>query len=227
MAILFHIYTTFENIDVPKNLIWMLNICLGPHRKPLVSAESTFIAALLITFHCWKRFYESHFVNIFSNKKMNISHYAIGFFHYIGTLICIIGESEGFFEDMNVTFSWRRTTYPQLICAMIFLISSYTQLKTNFILRNLRKDKNNEINTTIYKIPHGGLFEYVSGALQITEIIIYLTMSIILWQSSTFHFITIWVLVNQVSTAVLTHKWYIQTFQNYPKCRKILIPYLL
>lgn len=83
---------------------------------------------------------------------------------------------------------------------MIFILFSYTQLKINFILRNLRKDKDNGINSTIYKIPHGGLFEYVSGALQITEIIIYITMSIILWESSTFHYITIWVLVNQVCT---------------------------
>lgn len=216
----------FWNIDVPKNLIWMLNICLGSHRRPLVSAESTFIAALLITLHCWKRLYETHFVNIFSNKMMNISHYAIGFYHYIGTLICIIGESEGFFGDSDITFSWKRITYLQLLCTVIFLISSYTQFKVNFILRNLRKDEDDKINSTIYKIPCGGLFEYVSGALQITEIIIYLAMSIILWQSSTFHFVTIWVLANQISTAVFTHKWYMQTFQNYPKSRKILIPYL-
>lgn len=99
-------------------------------------------------------------------------------------------------------------------------------LKSNFILRKLRKNKDGKINSTIYKIPHDGLFEYVSGALQITEIIIYITLSIILWQSSTFHYVTIWVLCNQIWTATLTHQWYIQTFKNYPKSRKILIPFI-
>lgn len=27
---------------------------------------------------------------------MNISHYLMGYIHYIGTLVCIIGESDGF-----------------------------------------------------------------------------------------------------------------------------------
>lgn len=31
---------------------------------------------------------------------MNILHYLIGFYHYIGTLICIISESEGFVKGI-------------------------------------------------------------------------------------------------------------------------------
>lgn len=63
-----------------------------------VSPESTFIATLLFTLHCWKRLYETHFVNIFSDNMMNIAHYLMGYIHYIGTLVCIIGESDGFVE---------------------------------------------------------------------------------------------------------------------------------
>ncbi|XP_053992312.1 polyprenol reductase [Hylaeus volcanicus] len=221
------VYKYFWDGDIPKNVIWVLNMLLGSFRQPLVSPESTFVAATLFSLHCWKRFYETHYVTIFSNAKMNVTHYLVGLSHYIGALVSIIGESKGFVEGSEGHFSWQRITYSQLVYAVIFILSSYAQLRANYILRHLRKTKDGEVNANAYKIPYGGLYEYVSGALQITEIIIYVTTSIILWESSTFHYITFWVLSNQISTAVLTHQWYIQTFQSYPKSRKILIPYLL
>ncbi|XP_076650287.1 polyprenal reductase [Halictus rubicundus] len=219
-------YKYLWNGDIPNIMIWTLNMCLGTNRQPLVSPENTFVAALLLTIHCWKRLYESYYINIFSGKMMNIAHYIIGFYHYFGTLISIIGESKGFVEGSESYFSWKSITYIHLIFAFIVILSSYAQLRANYILRGLRKDKTGEIISTVYKIPHGGLFEYVSGALQITEIIIYMSLSVILWQSSTYHYVTIWVVINQIFTAVLTHKWYIQTFQNYPKSRKILLPFI-
>ncbi|XP_076301117.1 polyprenal reductase [Lasioglossum baleicum] len=214
------------NNDIPKIVTWTLNMSLGANRQALVSPENTFVAVLLLTSHCWKRFYESNCISIFSGKMMNISHYFIGFYHYFGTLISLIGESKGFVEGSESYFSWKNITYIHLICAFIITLSSYAQLRANYILSGLRKEKTGEINSTVYKIPHGGLFEYVSGALQITEIIIYISLSVILWQSSTYHYVTIWVIINQISTAMLTHKWYIETFQNYPKSRKILVPYI-
>lgn len=43
---------------------------------------------------------------------MNISHYIIGFYHYFGTLISLIGESKGFVEG-NIS----RCLYPN--CSII------------------------------------------------------------------------------------------------------------
>ncbi|CAK9797821.1 Polyprenol reductase [Anthophora plagiata] len=212
--------------DVPKYVLWVLDICLGPSRQPLVSPERTFLAVFLFNLHVWKRLYETHCVSIFSEKRINITHYVIGFSHYMGASVALIGESQGFFEDSGEQFYWRRITYLQLVCAIVFVLSSYAQLETNFILSNLRKNEDGKINSTVYKIPHGSLFEYVSGALQITEIVVYVTLSAILWQSSTFHYVTIWVIVNQICTAMLTHKWYIETFESYPKSRKIVLPYI-
>ncbi|XP_017891409.1 polyprenol reductase, partial [Ceratina calcarata] len=212
--------------NVHECFIWILDMCLGSSRQPLVSSESTFVASVLMTLQCWKRFYETQYINIFSDRKMNISHYLVGYVHYVGALMCIVGESEGFVRGSEGNFSWKRITYFHFICAFIFISSSYAQLRANIILRNLRKNKDGEIDHKIYKIPHGGLFEYVSGALQITEIMMYMTLSMILWQSSSYHYVTLWVLANQISTAVLTHQWYIETFKNYPKSRKILIPFI-
>ncbi|XP_031837027.1 polyprenal reductase-like [Nomia melanderi] len=212
--------------NVPKSVTWVLNVGLGTNRQSLVSPENTLIAISALTFHCWKRFYETHYVNVFSDSKMNIFHYMIIYPHYVGCLTCIIGESEGFVEGSEGHLSWRRVTYSKLICALVIVLASYTQLRTNYILSNLRKDKNGKVTSTEHKIPYGGLFEYISGALQISEITVYVCLSIILWRSSSFHYITTWVLINQTCTSILTHRWYLKTFKNYPKSRKILIPYL-
>ncbi|XP_015186531.1 PREDICTED: polyprenol reductase [Polistes dominula] len=179
----------------------------------------------LLTIHCWKRFYETHYVNVFSDKKINISHYIVGHLHYLGTILSIVGELQGFVRDTDKSISWDNLTFLQIVCANIFLLSSLMQLQCNFILVNLRKS-NNKVVFDGYKIPHGGLFEYLSSPLQLTEILIYSMLSVILWQSSTFHYVTLWVIINQVDCAIMSHKWYQQTFQNYPKKRKILIPYL-
>lgn len=72
-------------------------------------------------------------------------------------------------------------------------------MNTNLILANLRKDHGGKVITKSYKIPHGRLFEYISAPLQLTEIIVYLMLNIILWKSSSFSFVFIFVLVNQVN----------------------------
>lgn len=101
--------------------------------------------------------------------------------------------------DSKELIHWHKLTLLQIVCANIFLLSSLIQLQSNFILANLRKSENNKVVFDGYKVPHGGLFEYLSTPLQFTEILMYLMLSIILWQSNTFHYITFWVVINQVS----------------------------
>ena len=84
------------------------------------------------------------------------------------------------------------------IAAIIFLGMSYEQLKTNFILANLRKNKDGDVVTKAYKIPTGRLFTFISNPLQFTEILMYAMLLVILRTSSTYPYIFIWVLVNQV-----------------------------
>lgn len=211
---------------VPSIVIWILDLLLGTQRKPLVTSESTFLGAILIFLQSWKRLYETQVVSIFSDNKMNIMHYIAGFTHYAGTLICIIGESDGFVGGTKGSFSWSRITCLQLVCAFIFVTSTYMQLRSNLILRKLRLTKDSKTVTGGYKIPHGELFDYVTGALQLTEIILYLTLAIILWHSYTYYFVLLWVVTNQTECALLSHWWYQKTFPNYPKSRKALIPYM-
>ncbi|XP_012282306.1 polyprenol reductase [Orussus abietinus] len=215
------------NIDAPQFVYNILDFLLGSSRKSLVPPERTFLAAILLTIQCWKRLYETCFVSVFSDSKINISHYIVGFVHYIGTISSVIGESRGFVRGSAGNFHWDGISYTLRFCAAIFLWASYWQLKTNYTLVRLRKNEKGVVVTKSYKIPRGELFDYISGPLQFTEILMYLALSIILWPSTTYHWIFIWVLINQTSCAFMSHRWYLQTFKNYPKERKRLIPFIL
>lgn len=68
----------------------------------LVSAESVILAIIILNIQCWKRAYETCFVNVFSDQKIHILHYLPGFIHYLGIMLCVIGEAEGFFRSMKV-----------------------------------------------------------------------------------------------------------------------------
>ncbi|XP_071651692.1 polyprenal reductase [Temnothorax longispinosus] len=228
MIILFYLALNkyFYNGNIPESLLLLLDILLGASRKPLVSAESTILAIVLFSIHCWKRAYETYYVCVFSNQKINVFHYILTFLHYSMLMLSLIGESEGFVGGSRTSIFLHKLTNMQLICAFIFLWSTYMQLRTNFVLAGLRKNQHGDVISKEHKIPVGELFNYISNPLQFTEILLYLTLSAILWQASTFHYITIFVIVNQVACAIFSDQWYRNTFKNYPKKRKILIPYI-
>lgn len=81
---------------------------------------------------------------------------------------------------------------------LIFLAMTYEQLKSNIILSNLRRNKKGIVMTKEYKIPHGRLFNYITSPLQFSEIGVYGALQIILSDSSSYLFIYLWVVTNQV-----------------------------
>ncbi|KAG5322280.1 PORED reductase, partial [Pseudoatta argentina] len=208
-------YKYLYNINIPEIVFTLLDTLLGTSRKPLISAEDAFLAIVVFNIHCWKRVYESCFINVYSHQKIHVLIYFIGFAHYIGIILC-----------SYTTLFLHKITTVKLVCAFICLWASYKQLKTNFILARLRKNSHGDIVSLEHKISFDGLFKYIAGPLQLCETAIYLMLSVILWQASTFHYVTFWVISNQVVSAYLSHQWYHKTFTNYPKERKIIIPYI-
>ncbi|XP_020278245.1 polyprenol reductase-like isoform X1 [Pseudomyrmex gracilis] len=214
------------NKDVSDNILFFLDVSLGTSRKPLVSEESTLLAIVMLSTHVWKRAFEQMYVCVFSDQKINVIFYVLGHMYYWTVTASLVGESKGFVRGSHADFSLHKITITQLLCVLIFLWSTYTQLKSNYILAGLRKNQHGDVVTKEHKIPTGGLFNYVSNPLQLTEILVYLALSAVLWQASTFHYVTVFVIINQVEYAYLSHQWYRNTFKSYPKERKIIIPYI-
>lgn len=84
---------------------------------------------------------------------------------------------------------------------MLFLWASYHQYKAAVLLANLRKDGKGSIVTLQHHVPRGDWFEMVSSPHNLAEVMIYLALTFILWGSSTWPFVFLWVLSNQVSCA--------------------------
>ncbi|AWP04888.1 putative 3-oxo-5-alpha-steroid 4-dehydrogenase 1 isoform 3 [Scophthalmus maximus] len=116
----------------------------------------------------------------------------------------------------------RSLIYPFLIRggSVLWLVGWLVNVHSDHILRNLRKP-----GETGYKIPTGGMFEYVSGANFLGEITEWAGFALAghSVHSSAFAIFTAVVLT---SRAVAHHKWYLAKFEDYPKSRKALIPFL-
>lgn len=65
----------------------------------IVSPVSSLLALSLLTVQAWHRFYETWFVCVYSDTKMNLIHYIVGFVHYIGSVMAIVAESPGFIDN--------------------------------------------------------------------------------------------------------------------------------
>lgn len=92
---------------------------------------------------------------------------------------------------------------------------------SDYILRNLRAP-----GETDYKIPYGGLFNYVSAPNYLGEIIQWIGWAIATWSVAGLTF-AIWTIANLLPRAIASHKWYKKTFDNYPETRKAIFPFLL
>lgn len=76
-----------------------------------------------------------------------------------------------------------------------------------------------------YKIPQGGLFDFVSGANYFGEIVEWAGFAIASLSLPSFAFLIL-TICNIGPRAKQHHEWYKKQFDNYPKDRKCLIPFV-
>eukprot|EP00062_Callorhinchus_milii_P013254 gi/632961161/ref/XP_007896603.1/ PREDICTED: 3-oxo-5-alpha-steroid 4-dehydrogenase 2 [Callorhinchus milii] len=107
-----------------------------------------------------------------------------------------------------------------ILGVVIFLLGMAINIHSDHVLRNLRKP--GEIN---YKIPKGGLFKYISGANFFGEIIEWFGYAIATWNASAFSFAVL-TFCSIGPRAYHHHRFYQKKFQDYPKSRRALIPFL-
>ncbi|KAM4591011.1 3-oxo-5-alpha-steroid 4-dehydrogenase 2b [Odontesthes bonariensis] len=103
---------------------------------------------------------------------------------------------------------------------LVFYIGMAVNIHSDYILRNLRKPKE-----VVYKIPTGGLFEYVSGANYLGEIVEWFGYAVATWSVPTVSF-AVFSLCFIGPRAHYHHRFYQEKFKEYPKFRKALIPFI-
>lgn len=105
--------------------------------------------------------------------------------------------------------------------AIVFLAGFIINQYHDTLLINLRKG-----NESGYKIPHGGLFKYVSCPNFLGEIISWLGFFILTLSLPALAFL-VWTMANLVPRAIDHHKWYRTQFADYPADRKAVLPFMV
>ena len=116
--------------------------------------------------------------------------------------------------------SWLTTPY--FIIGIVMMIIGVTiNIQSDTILRNLRKP-----GETGYKVPHGGLYRFISVPNYFGEMIEWLGLAIASCTPAALAFF-LFTVANLFPRALAHHKWYQEKFENYPQERKAILPFIL
>jgi 3-oxo-5-alpha-steroid 4-dehydrogenase 1 len=115
--------------------------------------------------------------------------------------------------------SW--LTSPHFVIGItLFFTGMLINLKSDDMLISLRSK-----GETGYKIPRGFLFNKISSPNLFGEIIEWSGFALMAWNLPTLTFM-VWTFANLVPRAKNHHDWYHRNFQEFPKERKVVFPFL-
>jgi 3-oxo-5-alpha-steroid 4-dehydrogenase 1 len=110
---------------------------------------------------------------------------------------------------------------PRFLAGLVLFLAGYGINRwSDLILRSLRKP-----GETDYRVPHGGLFRWVSSPNYLGEIIEWCGWALATWSLPGLAF-ALWTIANLAPRARSNHRWYQAHFPEYPPERKALIPWL-
>ncbi|KYQ93702.1 hypothetical protein DLAC_11613 [Tieghemostelium lacteum] len=177
-----------------------------------------------------RRFIETMFIQKHTITYMNILQFISGIAFYVFVNISLLSED----ITSHTTLRGNSDSIVSIISTILFIYSSFKQYQSHVILSNLRPSNNVYKSTQqqqqkpIYQIPMGGWFGYVSSPHYFAEILIYLSIVFqYQFRNLSSWFILIFVIFNLTERSIQVHQWYNNKFQNYPKDRYAIIPYLL
>ena len=168
------------------------------------------LPSLLLHLQLTRRLLESLFLTRHDDSKMHIAHLLFALCYYP-----ILSLS------LNITFH-QTSTISNFIAVLLFVWASFHQLKCHKILADLRST-----NPGVYGIPYGDWFAFVSSPHYLAEFLIYVALFIASGWGYLLGLNCLYQLLNfTLICTPPTHAWYLKKFENYPKERKIFIPYI-
>lgn len=107
-----------------------------------------------------------------------------------------------------------------IIGFLLFVLGLYINISSDNKLINLRKIKKG------YFVPKGGLFKYISCPNFFGEILEWFGFALMTFNIGSLSFF-IWTCCNLIPRALAHHTWYKNKFNEYPKERKAILPFLI
>jgi protein-S-isoprenylcysteine O-methyltransferase Ste14 len=110
---------------------------------------------------------------------------------------------------------------------MLGVLVFFTGMALNKVSdRQLRRLRQTAGGNGDYQVPYGLAYRWVSCPNYLGEIIQWTGWAIAVWSLAGWVF-AIWTMANLVPRALAHHRWYKETFEDYPVGRRALFPYLL
>lgn len=105
-----------------------------------------------------------------------------------------------------------------LLGAAVFASGFSINRHADSVLLSLRKP-----GETGYKVPHGGMYRYVTAPNYLGEILEWCGWALLTWSLAGLSF-AVWTAANLAPRARDHHRWYRERFPDYPEERRALVP---
>ena len=201
-------FTISSAEDLLQTILTPLGI--GQFEKFKFSATQPWLPSLLLHAQLTRRLLESLVIVKHDRSKMHAAHLLFALCYY--PLLSL---------SINIS-SVLVYTPLALLSVVVFCWASLHQYRCHVILAELRESGDN-----VYGIPYGDWFVFVSSPHYLAEILIYISIFV---SSGAGYLLGANCLYQILNFSLIctppTHNWYLKKFEDYPRNRKILVPFV-
>ncbi|CAG0882136.1 unnamed protein product [Darwinula stevensoni] len=217
--------TRYGKLTIPSNLAWFIqeSSCFFTALYVLLTTLRRSIPSVnkVLLFMFFAHYFQRGFVYPYLMKK---SQEHPLFITLNAVLFCVYhGYLQAFYLVEAATYPAHHFYTPQfLLGSALFLIGMGTNMHSDHLLRSLRGS-----GESGYKIPRGGIFEYVSAGNYFGELLEWWGFALASWFSLPALSFAVFVALFLIPRGMHHHKFYQEKFEDYPKNRKAIIPFIL
>jgi len=208
-------------MELPASVVFLATFAMGPHRA---DPFPLFVLFVWVCHYANRGFLMPALMRVPKRQKSSF-----------GLMVVVVGwvvtSLHGYLNA-----SWVSRIHPEtgwewfrdprfLIGITLYYVGLTANLHADHIVRNLRTKDEVARGERVYRIPTGGWFRWVTNAPYTSELLLWTGFALFTWSPAGFYILAISA-ANLVPRAVATHRWYVEKFPDYPKDRKVLIPFV-
>ncbi|XP_069487744.1 polyprenal reductase isoform X1 [Ambystoma mexicanum] len=206
----------------------LVNVLNGEPRDQISGGEfSAFMVLVLLWINSVRRLIECLFISVFSEGMIHLIHYSFGLVYYVLLGFTVLCQAPFHGRNVPVEDLFKQICWRHSLGLLLYIWAAAHQHRCIVIFANLRKSKSGEVINVVHSVPYRDWFERVSCPHYFAELLIYIALGVIFGiQNYTWCLVVMYVFFSQALEAVLSHEYYLQKFDTYPKHRKAFIPFI-
>ncbi len=208
-------------MELPSTLSFVFFFSRGPHARETVPM---LFAAMWLVHYGNRGFFFPFSIRTAKGERGTFSLMVVAFGWFTTALHGYFHAD--FFARLGNRYTPAWLADPRFLVGFVVYYACFAgNLHSDAIVRNLRSPGDIERGEKVYRIPHGGLFRWVSSPSYLTELGAWAGFALCTWSVAGV-FIFVVSLGNLVPRAAATHRWYRERFPEYPRERRALIPFV-